>query len=59
MCVADRENAPAYSQPYNGDYFDPTAYWVQDNVFYSLRVFGDEAEKAEIQAILERILEDV
>lgn len=44
---------------YNGDYFDPTAYWVKDNVFYTLRVFGDEADKAEIQATLERILEDV
>lgn len=41
---------------YDGDYFDPTAYWVKDNVFYILRVFGDEKDKTEIQAILERIL---
>lgn len=41
---------------YDGDYFDPTVYWVKDNVFYILRVFGDEKDKAEIQAILERIL---
>jgi len=41
---------------YDGDYFDPTAYWVKDNVFYILRVFGEEKDKAEIQTILERIL---
>ncbi len=44
---------------YNGDYFDPTAYWVKDNVFYTLRVFGDETDKAEIQATLDRILEEL
>ena len=41
---------------YNGDYFDPTAYWVKDNVFYTLRVFGDETDKAEIQTTLDQIL---
>lgn len=44
---------------YNGDYFDSTAYWVKDNVFYTLRVFGDETNKAEIQATLDRILEEI
>lgn len=29
---------------YDGDYFDPTAYWVEDNVFYTLRVVGDERD---------------
>ena len=42
---------------YNGDYFDSTAYWVKDNVFYTLRVFGDETNKDEIQATLYRILD--
>lgn len=56
IITTDGQNNNGY---YNGDYFDPTAYWVQDNVFYSLRVFGDEEEKAEIQALLERILEYV
>ena len=42
---------------YNGDYYDPTAYWVKDNVFYTLRVFGDEVDKDEIQAVLEHILQ--
>ncbi len=42
---------------YNGDYYDPTAYWVKDNVFYSLRVFGDEVDKDEIQAVLKHILQ--
>ena len=41
---------------YNGDYFDSTAYWVKDNVFYALRVFGNETDKAEIQATLDKIL---
>ena len=40
----------------NGDYFDSTAYWVKDNVFYALRVFGNETDKAEIQATLDKIL---
>lgn len=41
---------------YDGDYFDSTAYWVKDNVFYALRVFGNETDKAEIQATLDKIL---
>ena len=56
IITTDEMNNNGY---YNGDYFDPTAYWVQDNVFYSLRVFGDETEKAEIQSILEKILKEV
>ncbi len=44
---------------YGSDYFDSIAYWVKDNVFYSLRVWGEETNKAEIQAILERILEEI
>ncbi len=44
---------------YNGDYFDQTAYWVKDNVFYTLQLFGDEADKSEIQSALKRILEDI
>lgn len=44
---------------YNGDYYDPVAYWVKDKVFYSLRVFGDEVDKDEIQAVLESILQEI
>lgn len=44
---------------YDGDYFDLTAYWVKDNVFYTLRVFGNETDKAEIQATLYRILHQI
>lgn len=44
---------------YNGDYYDPTAYWVKDNVFYTLRVLGDETNKDEIQATLYRILGEI
>lgn len=42
---------------YNGDYYDPTAYWVKDGVFYTLRAFGDEADKDEITGVLEHILQ--
>jgi len=56
IITADEMNNNGY---YNGDYFDPTAYWVQDNVFYSLRVFGDEAERDTIESILDRILKAV
>ena len=44
---------------YNGDYYDPVAYWVKDTVFYSLRVFGDEVDKDEIQAVLVSILQEI
>lgn len=44
---------------YNGDYYDPTAYWVKDNVFYALRVFGDEKNKIQIQDNLYRILDNI
>lgn len=44
---------------YNGDYYDLTAYWVKDNVFYTLRVIGDSAYKTEIQATFDRILADI
>lgn len=44
---------------YNGDYYDSTAYWVKDNVFYTLRVLRDETNKEEIQATLDRILREI
>ena len=44
---------------YNDDYYDPTAYWVKDNVFYTLRVFGNAADKVDIQATLDKILADI
>lgn len=44
---------------YNDDYYDPTAYWVKDNVFYTLRVLEDETNKEEIQATLDRILGEI
>ena len=36
-----------------------TAYWVKDNVFYALRVFGNETDKAEIQATLDKLLAEI
>ena len=44
---------------YDGDYFDSTAYWVKDNVFYALCVFGNETDRAEIQATLDKILAEI
>ena len=44
---------------YDGDYFDSTAYWVKDNVFYALRVFGNETDKTEIQATLDKLLAEI
>lgn len=44
---------------YNGDYYNPTAYWVKDNAFYALRVFGDEVNQAEIQETLDLILAEI
>ena len=41
---------------YDGDYFDSTAYWVKDNVFYAL---GNETDKTEIQATLDKILAEI
>ena len=56
IVITDGTNNTGY---YNGDYYDPTAYWVKDNVFYTLRVIGDSADKTEIQATFDRILEEI
>jgi len=56
VITADEENNNGY---YNGDFYDPTAYWVKANVFYAVRVFGDEADKEDIREVLEKILEEM
>ena len=56
VITADEENNNGY---YNGDYYDPTAYLVKDNVFYTIRVFGDEADKVDIREVLEKILAEM
>ena len=56
VVITDETNNTGY---YNGDYFDPTAYWVENNVFYTLRVIGDEADKSNIQDTLYRILNEI
>ena len=56
IVITDGTNNIGY---YNGDYYDPTAYWVKDNVFYTLRVIGDSADKDDIQATLDRILAEI
>lgn len=56
IVVTDEANNNGY---YSRDHYDPVAYWVKDNVFYSLRVFGDENDKTEITKALERILTEI
>ena len=56
IVITNESNNNGY---YEGDYYDPTAYWVKDHVFYTLRVSGDETEKESIQATLERILSEI
>lgn len=56
IVITNESNNNGY---YQGNYYDPTAYWVKDNVLYTLRVLGDESEKESIQATLERILSEI
>ena len=44
---------------YQKNYCDSTAYWVNNNVFYTLRVMGNKADKKAIQTTLERILSEI
>lgn len=44
---------------YNESVYDVRAYWAQGNVFYTLRLFGDKDKKDEINAVLEKILEEI
>ena len=41
------------------NFFDSNAYWVEGNVLYGLRVFGDTEDEEEIQSTLERLLEEI
>ena len=56
IVTTDEANNNGY---YQADFFDTTAYWVKGNVFYTLRVFGDEADKSEIRRTLDRILQEI
>ena len=56
IVIANESNGNGY---YAADYYDPTAYWVKDNVLYKLRVLGDETDKEVIQATLERMLSEI
>ena len=56
IVITNKSNNNDY---YNGDYYDPTAYWVKDNVFYTLRVLGNETNKEEIRTTLYRILGEI
>ncbi len=44
---------------YNGDYYFPIAYWVRNNVFYTLRLTGDKSEEKEIQELFDRIISEI
>lgn len=53
--TADGENNLDY---YAEDYYDPTAYWVKDNVFYSVRVLGTDIQKERVMYVLDMILKE-
>ena len=56
VVITDGQNNLGY---YNGVYYDPTAYWVRDNVFYTLRVAGDKSEEKDINEMLDRIISEI
>ena len=56
IVITNESNNTGY---YASDYYNPTAYWVKDNVLYTLRVLGDETNKETIQTTLERILSEI
>ncbi len=56
VVITDGQNNLGY---YNGNYYDPTAYWVRDNVFYTLRVIGDKSEEKEIQELFDKIISEI
>ena len=56
VVITDGQNNLGY---YNGVYYDPTAYWVRDNVFYTLRVTGERSEEKEIQELFDRIISEI
>ena len=56
IVIANESNNNGY---YAADYYDPTAYWVKDNVLYTLRILGDETNQAEIQTVMQRILAEI
>lgn len=50
----------AYNEEaYGSTFSDRNAYWVQGNVFYALRVYGDRNYDDEILAAFERILSEI
>lgn len=56
VVTANETNNTGY---YLADYHSSTAYWVNGNVFYTLRLIGEESEKAEIQTVLDRIVQEI
>ncbi len=56
VVITDGQNNLGY---YTGDYYFPIAYWVRDNVFYTLRVTGDKSEEKEIQELFDRIISEI
>lgn len=41
---------------YSGNYHEINAYWVSNNVFYNLRVFGSIIDKDKVQATFDKII---
>ena len=53
VIAEDKENNLGY---YNNDWYDQQAYWVDRNVFYQLRIVGDNEDSTEVESILKRLL---
>lgn len=53
------ENLKNNNDYYVTDWYDVNAYWVKDNVFYSLRLWGNKEDKKKINDTLEKILSEM
>ena len=56
LVTPDRQNNTGY---YEDGWCDKVAYWVDGNVFYTLRVMGEEADPASMDKILQNILKEI
>lgn len=56
VVTADMKNNTGY---YKSVFYEINAYWTKENVFYTLRILGDSADRDEIDEALNKILEGI
>lgn len=56
LVTPDRQNNTGY---YEDGWCDQVAYWVDGNVFYTLRVLGDEADPAAVYKTMQDLLKEI